>query len=345
MMKLSLVMIVKNEEKVLSRCLNSIKDHVDEIVIVDTGSTDATVEIAQSFGASIFHFEWINDFSAARNYALERATGDWVLVLDADHYVSDFDVATIRNFMNRGTNSIGRVKIIDKFLDNGKESYAQSFSKKLFPSHIRYTGLIHEQVDSKLPTVVIPLTLQHDGYMEGPKTGRNLPLLETMILKNPDSAYYYFQAAREFRGMNDYKKCRYYLKQAFHRVKMTEPYACNVIVDYLYAIMADGTDLEEGINVISLGDQFFNDSSDFHFACGLYYLDLMLSSPQTYQSLLPQIENRYLRCLEIGDEDGYEGVLGTGSYAAMHNLAVFYETTGYKDLALHYFRQYESMKA
>ena len=81
---LSACMIVKNEEKFLAQCLNSIKDAVDEIIIVDTGSTDKTVEIAQSFGAKVYHHPWRNSFSEARNHSLSYATCDWILQIDAD---------------------------------------------------------------------------------------------------------------------------------------------------------------------------------------------------------------------------------------------------------------------
>ena len=87
MSSVSLVMIVKNEESTLERCLESVKNIVDEIVIVDTGSVDNTKEIAQRFNAKIYDFEWCNDFSAARNYALSKATGEIRLVLDADEYI------------------------------------------------------------------------------------------------------------------------------------------------------------------------------------------------------------------------------------------------------------------
>ncbi len=83
-MKLSLCMIVKNEEIALPKCLSSVKEVVNEIVVLDTGSTDRTVEIAQHKGAKVYHFDWCNDFSAARNQALNYVTGDWILVLDAD---------------------------------------------------------------------------------------------------------------------------------------------------------------------------------------------------------------------------------------------------------------------
>ena len=84
MKTLSICMIVKNEEELLARCLNSVKDLVDEIVIVDSGSTDKTLQIAKSFGAKIFYFEWCNDFSKARNFAFSKATSDYILWLDAD---------------------------------------------------------------------------------------------------------------------------------------------------------------------------------------------------------------------------------------------------------------------
>ena len=87
-MNLTFCIIVKNEEKNLPRCLASVKNVVDEIVVLDTGSTDRTPEIAQEFGAKVHYFEWCNDFAAARNESLKYVTGDWVLVLDADEYLS-----------------------------------------------------------------------------------------------------------------------------------------------------------------------------------------------------------------------------------------------------------------
>ena len=83
-MTISLCMIVKNEEAVLARCLDSVRDAVDEIVIVDTGSTDRTKEIARGYTEKVFDFEWIDDFSAARNYAYAQATMDYQMWLDAD---------------------------------------------------------------------------------------------------------------------------------------------------------------------------------------------------------------------------------------------------------------------
>ena len=117
---LSLCMIVRNEEKYLSNCLNSVKDLVDEIVIVDTGSTDKTKEIAGKFTKKIFNFAWCDDFAKARNESLKHATGDWVLVLDADETISEEDLLKIREITNR-KDVVGSVLIQRNYIKNLKD--------------------------------------------------------------------------------------------------------------------------------------------------------------------------------------------------------------------------------
>jgi len=97
---LSLCMIVRDEEKLLPQCLESVKSIADEMVIVDTGSADRTVEIAESFGARVFHHTWNNDFAEARNVSLRHATSDWILVLDADEVIAKRDLPRIRSLLN-----------------------------------------------------------------------------------------------------------------------------------------------------------------------------------------------------------------------------------------------------
>lgn len=101
MVRLSLAMIVKNEQRHLAHCLESVRGLVDEWIVVDTGSTDDTVAIAESFGATVSHFEWIDDFAAARNASLARCTGDWILVLDADESIDPLDHGLIRRALER----------------------------------------------------------------------------------------------------------------------------------------------------------------------------------------------------------------------------------------------------
>ncbi|MDD2373005.1 MAG: glycosyltransferase family 2 protein, partial [Syntrophomonadaceae bacterium] len=96
---LSLAMIVKDEESCIKRCLDSVINLVDEIIIVDTGSTDKTIEICRSYNAQVFHYSWNNNFAEARNFGLDKVTGDWVLWLDADEEVAPEN----RNQLNNET--------------------------------------------------------------------------------------------------------------------------------------------------------------------------------------------------------------------------------------------------
>lgn len=98
MTKLSAIIITKNEERNIGRCIESIKDLVDEIIIVDSGSTDRTIEIARKYTDKIYFRQWTDDFAAQRNYALSKATGDWILSLDADEVVSSELKAEAKKF-------------------------------------------------------------------------------------------------------------------------------------------------------------------------------------------------------------------------------------------------------
>ena len=100
-MKISACVIVKNEEKNIQQWLSCMKDIADEMIVVDTGSGDRTVELAKAGGARVYHFKWRNDFSAAKNYALDRATGDWIFFLDADEYFSESTRKRIRSLLER----------------------------------------------------------------------------------------------------------------------------------------------------------------------------------------------------------------------------------------------------
>ena len=101
--KVSLTMIVRNEEENLPRCLESVQGLFDEIIVVDTGSTDRTKEIAAGFGARVFDFAWIDDFSAARNVALDHASGDYALWLDADDVIEPSQKEKLRELLQLGT--------------------------------------------------------------------------------------------------------------------------------------------------------------------------------------------------------------------------------------------------
>ena len=183
---LSLCMIVKDEEKHLARCLSSVKDVVDEIVIVDTGSTDKTIEIAESFGAKIFHFDWVNDFSAARNFALSKCSGDWILYLDADEELNRDCIEEVRKIKSH---TPAGIYCIVTSLGSSTVKGSVIRYPRLFANvpGIEFNGKVHEQIidslkKNKIPLIDSKIEIIHHGYVldnEGLKLKkeRNLALL------------------------------------------------------------------------------------------------------------------------------------------------------------------------
>jgi glycosyltransferase involved in cell wall biosynthesis len=320
--KLSLAMIVKNEARCLARCLRSVASIVDEIVIVDTGSTDSTVHIAGEFNATIAHFNWSNDFSAARNFALAQATGDWILVLDADEFASTELAAEIRKFI-QGPPQIGRLKIVSDFRRNGQTQRSQSFVSRLFPRGAQFEGLIHEQIVSPLPRVNLRGELSHDGYLETQKSDRNIKLLLAELAAEPSSAYLLFQLALEHTSLDQPDKAFVCLQKALAFMRPTDQFAPNIVVDFLYAAVALKK-FAEGLKVIAWFEDTLDDFPDFHHVCGLFYMNLIRSDTAGHISDMPKIEQSFRRCLALGETDKYKSVHGTGTFLANYNLGVFY---------------------
>ncbi len=195
--RLSVCLIAKNEEKFLSQCLASVRGLADQIVVVDTGSSDGTVEIAREHGAEVFHFAWCDDFSAARNAALEHVTGDWVLMLDADEELPPDSHEPLRRLM-QDQSAIGwRLPIIDV----GREDEGCSYVPRLFRNApaLFYVGRVHEQIFSSLEVRrqqwgldnrLGNAPLRHHGYRpevvkDRDKIQRNLCLLERAVAEMP----------------------------------------------------------------------------------------------------------------------------------------------------------------
>jgi len=162
-------MITKNEEAFLGQCLDSVKSIADEIIIVDTGSTDKTREIAKKFSAKIYDFKWVDDFSAARNFGIEHATKDWVLVLDADETISKEDLGRLIELIS-DENCAGCYFFIRTYVDDSNaagwvpsEGDTYKESKKAsgwFATHlirlfrnnkaVRFKGIVHETIDASI---------------------------------------------------------------------------------------------------------------------------------------------------------------------------------------------------
>lgn len=198
-LRLSVCMIVKNEERFIAQCLQSVKGLAHQIVVVDTGSTDRTVQIAKEHGAEVHSFSWCDDFSAARNSSLEHATGEWILVLDADEELPASSHAELVKHMSDPAAMAWRLPI----LDAGREDAGQSYVPRLFRNApgVYFSGRIHEHafgsveelrkqwgLDNRIGTA----RLIHHGYtkeltQERGKVSRNLRLLELAVEESPHS--------------------------------------------------------------------------------------------------------------------------------------------------------------
>lgn len=342
MSTLSLVMIVKNEEKYLERCLKSASGLVNEIVVVDTGSNDRTIEIAKSFGAKIFYFNWVNDFSVARNFALEQSTSDWNLVLDADEYIMNDCTEIFKQFINN-ENSIGRIKRIDQFKQGDEIKYSNVHISRLLPKGCFYTGRIHEQVIGDVPRKNIKVKVFHDGYMVTNKTERNLSILLEELSENPNDDYILYQIGKQYKLNNELDKAELYFEQGYLVQADNNYFHSALVVDYLYTII--GTrHFDVGLELIQREKNRLNNLPDFHFVCGLFYMDYIFFDIQNRIHLLPFIEQSFLKCIEIGETEEFDSVLGTGSFFAFYNLGVYYEAIGNSKDAINYYQMAANLK-
>lgn len=336
-MKISLAMIVKNEEKHIRNCLESVKNIVDEIVIADTGSIDNTIKIAEEFNAHIYDFEWCDDFAAARNFAAEKCTGDWILVLDADECVSLGDRKTLDDFIKMNNKSIGRIEQHNKYLEGNEVAYSSEYISRFYPREIKFTGLVHEQLDSDLQRIKMNFRVEHSGYFNTDKSSRNLPLLLKMLKDDKEDTYILYQIARTLYVDKKYIEAQEYFKRAYDLMKKEFSYRKSLVIYYIHSIVNSNMNYETGLELINVEkDNYINDA-DFNFVCGIFYLNLISYNEHKYIKYISFIEESYLRCLEIGEKDST--VDGVGSFRAEYNLGVYYEVTGNIQDALNYYQK------
>ncbi|MFH1196285.1 MAG: glycosyltransferase [bacterium] len=261
MPRLTLSMIVKNEEKFLEGCLESVKNIADEIVVVDTGSTDKTIEIAKKYGAKIFHFDWISDFSAARNYALSKSTGKWILYLDADERLSDGSRKELKKIIltdkKEGVNCI--VKSESK--QGGFPNIMQYI--RLFRNHpkARFTGKVHEQIVDSLIELNFQFSqsgilIDHLGYDISNedlqlKAGRNLEILLGEYSNGRDP-YVAFQIAQSYGILNDKEKAVEYFRTFADDENFMKEYRA-IAYRFIAGIENDKNNVTEALELVNKG--------------------------------------------------------------------------------------------
>ena len=228
-MKLTACYITKNEERVLAKSLASIAKQVDEIILVDTGSSDATMEIARGYGARVSSFVWQDDFAAARNAALEQAGGDWIVFLDADEYFTPGTAGNLRRVIlarEQAGAMACLIKLIHIDSDAKGTVLGGMYALRVFRNlpELRYVGRIHEELrfagDAVTPLAAIPpkeLQLEHTGYstlLSRGKAERNLNLLLAELATTDHEERLYGYLADAYLGLGDLAGAAYYARLA-----------------------------------------------------------------------------------------------------------------------------------
>jgi tetratricopeptide (TPR) repeat protein len=206
---ISVCMIVKNEEELLPNCLESVRNWVDEVILVDTGSTDRTVEIGESYGARIYHQEWTGNFSEHRNYSISKATKDWILIIDADEEIVAKDVDMMRQALTQNDYPLIMIDVFNMEQDTGRVS-SHLPSIRLFRNGlgIKYDGIVHNQLeyDKSLKPLKIEAALNHYGYnltqeKMNKKFARTKALLEKQLEENPDFEFAHYNLAQLYASV------------------------------------------------------------------------------------------------------------------------------------------------
>lgn len=229
---LSICMIVKNEEENLPGLLASIAPLGAELVVVDTGSVDSTVEIAEKAGAKVAHWAWRGDFAAARNVSLDHATRPWILWMDADDRLPEASIQPLRELV------AGRPTMAYTFLikntTNGGVTGAEFSQLRIFPNHprLRFTGAVHEQVFPALaalgiPFEYLPIVVHHTGYVDQEairkKQARNRDILREAVRQPDAGAIQWFQLGSANADLDETEEAEASFRKALELIAKGDP--------------------------------------------------------------------------------------------------------------------------
>ncbi|WP_435922716.1 glycosyltransferase [Paenibacillus sp. DYY-L-2] len=336
---LSICMIVKDEEYFLEDCLKSVVDYASEIIIADTGSSDNSVQIAQSFGAKVISISWNENFAEARNRVLRLATQPHILTIDADERLAHDSIMELKNYIDSDHSLPGRV-IIKNLV--GQEDYSYSQSTRIFPNtpDYRYSGEIHEQLRymGRTPqSIDTHIILLHYGYKpeyidSKNKIQRNLQILMNAANKEKNDLYILYQLGKTYYVAKEYQESFEILSRMIDLIPEKEvakiPYAPNAWLTICYSLyyLKNYSLLNK---YIESGIDHFSDYTDLYFIYGLMLTSM--NHPSTLE-LIPSVFNH---CLVLGEADPtkYETSRGVGSFKAHYNLGIYWEILGHVDTA------------
>ncbi len=291
-MYISQCLIVKNEEENIGYCLSHLKEIVDEQIVVDTGSTDKTVETAKEMGAKVFYFEWISDFSAARNYALSKAKGDWIIFLDADEYFTEESVPYIKPAIvecskHKELDAV-MCELINKDKNNNLISIAKNISPRIYKKNksMKYINKIHEilinekRPEYKFAPVVLECSKQikiiHTGYDEEvmykkDKSEKYINMLKKELEKNPEDSHNNLYLSISYYMNGEYENSLEYARKSLKYMdKKTErEYYPNIYSTIMYAMLSLVKPYDEIKEIFDQAAERYPEYPDYYKAIGV----------------------------------------------------------------------------
>lgn len=353
---LSLCMIVKNEERWLSACLASVKELVDEMVVVDTGSEDSTVDVAKSFGARVFHHAWNGDFSEARNHSLDYAVGDWILVLDADEKLAQSDARQIRHliahthvdgFLLTQRSYLWNARIVSS-TPNPRDYHEGSeythcldvWALRLFRNQpeIRFRGRVHELVEhvfleKPLPFEKASPVIHHFGKVGDPSTLERkralyLELRRQKALEEPDSAPPHYEMGVQLIELERFSESIPYLERAY----LLDP------IHYGLSLLLMAKAYHESGQMLKAGEVYerclklYRDDPRVLFEVANYYRDIgrLKSARKLFMAAIKRDPQHVLAIfnlggvyLKLGDEQTSFELFKRAARLNPHNEAIF----------------------
>lgn len=317
MIPISVCIIGKNEEKHIEKCLEPLTHYPFEIIYVDTGSTDGTRELASKYTDRIYDFEWIGDFSAARNFSLSKASHNYVLVLDCDEYLTELDLEGLNAAIEahpRG--SVGQI-LRKSFSDaQYRKEYSLERVDRLFHKrNFHYIYLIHEQVaDIKTDRTDyerydIPVEVDHVGYVgtddeKRIKAERNNALLFKEMERNPADPYFPFQVAQSYNLIEDYENAYIYYKKAFELPLLLENKWVHVMANNFINVMVQTGRAAEALELYTPVYDNYAHSQQFLCTFGALYLNQ--EPPQPLKAMMEFV--KALQCTPDSEAEDYSGM-------------------------------------
>ena len=333
-MNFSFCIITKNESAKLDKCLSCLSVFGEDIVVLDTGSTDNSIETALKYTSNVHSCEWSDDFSAARNLCASYAKNDRIICIDSDECLVPVDKASVIAELESNPRGIGRITMSNSISRFGEELILDSPASRIYDKTVyRFSGAIHEQLvpiesHTKVSYYDSKLKVLHDGYNgtveeRHNKSLRNIAILERELKNDPDNCYYLYQLGKSLYMNGDYEKAVGTFEKCIDNIPDVRlEYLEDMYISYGYCLY----NLKEYERALCLENisGIMGSVSDYRFLMGLIYMN---------NALFDKAVNSFLNATKA--KKTY--VCGTESFLAYYNIGVICQVMGKTGEALKYY--------